>query len=65
MTGEVANTCPDEPIACTAKYGASLGSGTPVSKPLRPASVSGASEAGVPPASTVHDATLVAPFQLA
>ena len=56
---------PLESSAWTSKYGAPVGAEIAVSNPRLDGLTSGTIEPGVVPASTRHDDTVVAPFQLA
>src|SRR5580704_195228 len=62
---EVPSTLPRESSACTSKSATPVGAAIAVSNPLRLAFWSGIIELGPVPASTRHDDTAVAPFQLA
>lgn len=65
LVGDVASTLPLESSACTANTPIPVGADTALSNPPFGAVKSGDSALGLGPASTRHDDTVVAPFQLA
>ena len=67
VVAEVPSTSPPAPSACTARYGPVVpdGNAIAVSKPLRAVSATDARADALAPASSRHEATCVAPFQLA